>query len=798
MSFDTSKPIDFVMIWVDGNDPEWRAEKAKYDGRVVTASNSEVRYRDWDNLQYWFRAVEKYAPWVNKIHFVTWGHLPPWLDTSNPKLNIVKHTDYIPEEYLPTFSSHTIELNLHRIEGLAEQFVYFNDDTFLTAPVTPEDFFKNGKPCDTVAQDCIFFGKDSAGSFNGADITVINSHFRKKAVIKKDLRKWLNLKNSFRNVVKTILLYPWPWFPGLFYQHASNSFLKSTFETVWEKEFEALDETCSHRFRKSGDLNQWVMKFWQQAEGNFEVRSEKFAYCYHVKESNFGALCRDIPSGKHSMLCINDTAKTRNFEDKKQKLNEVFEECFPEISSFESAEYYSNLSNKSEPVQEVDPEEEKLRQQRFALLDAISYFSGVVEFAQNSKTKKLSSSRQLFVLSQLESLIRVSTPLDKLLSSQESSEFLSGLKKVVNLIDDEAIVKSSIQSSYKLFITQLKRGAAPEVSFDADDAFLGYSEENRYSLGESTIYLNGMRICDNTLYIDGNYPVYTALPKNVEITVYANGKQALCKCEEIENGLYAVGKRVQRKIGFHAEVPLFSKKGMSVNFKLKFAETQIDLKSLDFGRGVALSRNIMRTYYYSEGWNITTDGSELRAKKSGIFGRLCCELKFQAQIIRRNRRGGLKAVAVRSCIPIMRLFSLKPIYIVEGPARELSENTVGFYRIAKEFLADAKVMLVVPEGYKNDGTLSQDDAVLEKETRNYKRTLLLSRAVYVEYPPETFYNPFRKRYGYYKDILSKKPVISFYGQPEGIDAENFYSAVLKGERSQLNAADGVLNENEDE
>ena len=201
----TNKPIDFVMIWVDGNDPEWQKEKAQYDIRVVTTANSEVRYRDWDNLQYWFRAVEKFAPWVNKIHFVTWGHLPPWLDTSNPKLHIVNHKDFIPEEYLPTFSSHTIELNLHRIEGLAEQFVYFNDDTFLTAPVKPEDFFKNGKPCDTLAQDCIFFGKDSAGPYNGADVTVVNTHFSKRRSIIKNFGLWFNVKNGFRNVVRTSL-----------------------------------------------------------------------------------------------------------------------------------------------------------------------------------------------------------------------------------------------------------------------------------------------------------------------------------------------------------------------------------------------------------------------------------------------------------------------------------------------------------------------------------------------------------------------------------------------------------------
>ena len=72
-------PIDFIMIWVDGNDPEWQKEKRKYQPGDA-ADDREIRYRDWDNLQYWFRAVEKFAPWVNRIHFVTCGHLPKWLN----------------------------------------------------------------------------------------------------------------------------------------------------------------------------------------------------------------------------------------------------------------------------------------------------------------------------------------------------------------------------------------------------------------------------------------------------------------------------------------------------------------------------------------------------------------------------------------------------------------------------------------------------------------------------------------------------------------------------------------------
>ena len=117
-------PIDFVLLWVDDSDPEWKKLKDSYSGRTdYMVDNRDARYRDWDTLKYWFRGVEKFAPWVNKIYFVTCGHVPEWLNLKADKLVHIKHADYIPEEYLPTFSSHTIELNLNRIGELSEHFV---------------------------------------------------------------------------------------------------------------------------------------------------------------------------------------------------------------------------------------------------------------------------------------------------------------------------------------------------------------------------------------------------------------------------------------------------------------------------------------------------------------------------------------------------------------------------------------------------------------------------------------------------------------------------------------------------
>ena len=138
--------IDFVVPWVDSNDPEWIKSYNHY--RPEKPIQDMARFRDWGIFRYWFRAVERYAPWVNKVFLITNGKFPEWINPSCEKLVLVKHSDYIPQKYLPTFNSKTIELNLGRIDDLSEHFVYFNDDTFICAPITPDYFFKDGLPCD--------------------------------------------------------------------------------------------------------------------------------------------------------------------------------------------------------------------------------------------------------------------------------------------------------------------------------------------------------------------------------------------------------------------------------------------------------------------------------------------------------------------------------------------------------------------------------------------------------------------------------------------------------------------------
>ncbi len=322
-----------VLLWVDGNDKNWQNEKDKYDNKK---SDSTVRrYRDWDNLQYLFRGIEKYASWVNKIYFITWGHIPKWLDINNEKIVVVKHEDFIPKEYLPTFNSNVIELNLHRIKSLSEKFILLNDDFFILKNTKPEDFFVNGNPTDTYFEKVHFPHEynDFYYMMLGNILYIINKNFDKEQVYNQNTNKYINEKYKELNEYTKHSMKIKSSFVGFGVFHRPFPYLKSTFNTIWQKEEESLNKACKNKFRNSGDLGHLLCGYWQMLTGNFEPIENQSKYLY-VQEDNTENI-KEIKSGKYKYVCINDVLTDIDFEKSKNEINAVLQELFPEKSSFE-------------------------------------------------------------------------------------------------------------------------------------------------------------------------------------------------------------------------------------------------------------------------------------------------------------------------------------------------------------------------------------------------------------------------------------------------------------------------------
>lgn len=326
--------IDFVLIWVDDSDPEWQ-QSYKHYSEIEFGDARAVRFRDWGTLRYWFRGVEKFAPWVNNIFFITCGHTPEWLDLSHPKLKFIRHNEYIPSEYLPTFNSHTIELNLHRIPLLSERFVYFNDDTFIINTLQPDRFFHNDKVRDIAVLNTPQPRGEMMDYVMANNIGFVNRFFNKKEIISRNKSGWFNLDYG-KLLLRTIALYPYPAFTGLYDPHMPNPFFKSTLEKVWEMDYSTLNETCLCRFRNYRNVSQYIFRYYQLMIGRFEsINPWKTSISYlSLNDEMIDKAIEDIASQRKSLICIND-GDISNFEVAKYKLCSAFSHILPERSNFE-------------------------------------------------------------------------------------------------------------------------------------------------------------------------------------------------------------------------------------------------------------------------------------------------------------------------------------------------------------------------------------------------------------------------------------------------------------------------------
>nr|WP_315390934.1 stealth family protein [uncultured Prevotella sp.] len=336
--------IDFVVLWVDGNDLSWQDKMLSYKG--TSEQSNPTRFRDWNIFKYWFRSIERFAPWVHRVFLITDNQIPSWININYSKLKIIDHKDFIPAEYLPTFNSHTIELNIHRIEGLSEHFVVFNDDTFINAPITPEYYFKNGLPCDAPFEHiftprCYFPEVDMWGIniIEFCDTQVVNAHFNRKEVTKANPKGWYGsyLGWKYRLQAYIIRLFGRTEFQHFYSPHNERPFLKSIFEEAWKEEGQMLCNSCT-RFRENVSLNLYFMRYWQLASNKFYPENSIMQkQVVQLETSALSLLESKLFDANIKSLCVNDSSLC-DYDDymrTKPLVINLFEEKFPHKSSFE-------------------------------------------------------------------------------------------------------------------------------------------------------------------------------------------------------------------------------------------------------------------------------------------------------------------------------------------------------------------------------------------------------------------------------------------------------------------------------
>lgn len=334
-------PIDLVISWVDGEDPDWLKARARAQGKTLNFSdtlNHASRYREIGLLRYALRSVEDNLPWVRKIYLVTPGQKPHWLALNHPKLEIINQDDIIDPAFLPCFKSTTVEWFLHKIPGLSEHFIYMNDDMLFNRSLSPQDFFVDGLPKLTAIYRPIPINDFSHMVLS--TLNAVNRNFTQGSIVRKEPKKFLDLRNGkeyiynyvFRSLdilskqetIKTTYEFP----------HVALPLRKSTIEQIWEAEKEQLEATCKRTFRDYADVLIWLAMFWEIEQGTFlpqSTRETRF-----IPADNFSLLEETLKDTSVGLYCVNDSEDITDLtESMNSKLCQLMEGKYPKKSSYE-------------------------------------------------------------------------------------------------------------------------------------------------------------------------------------------------------------------------------------------------------------------------------------------------------------------------------------------------------------------------------------------------------------------------------------------------------------------------------
>lgn len=321
-------PIDLVYTWVDGSDPAWSASKAFYQRKkkLNHYQVEKIRFLNLDELRYSLRSVLKFAPFIRKIFIVTSGQEPKFLDltvinqedrrireSQDGRLVLIPHSViFRPEEQtwaLPTFNSIAIESNLHRIPGLSEYFIYFNDDVFFGRPVLKEYFVKYS------GRSAIFLRKDSPVPDRSGLVGGKHNYYYKDGL-------YLTHKYLNKHVKKR-----------------SNRMTRGHVGIVLRK---SVMEQVEAQLRKTGDWEKTLTRFRQ----NQNIKVVSLFYDYFLKDEvkmatrdprvkflqisvNHSTAYQKISKGKYHMFCLN------SLPNRDTKLMKLFNHLYPEKAPYE-------------------------------------------------------------------------------------------------------------------------------------------------------------------------------------------------------------------------------------------------------------------------------------------------------------------------------------------------------------------------------------------------------------------------------------------------------------------------------
>ena len=294
--------FDAVISYVDPSDKLWAKD---YSNATGNYNISGPRFRSWGTLRYLFKAISENMPFVDRIILLVAreSQVPIWVNTET--VRIVKHIEFIPKEFLPTFNSCTIESFMYRISDLSEHFIYFNDDMFPLNLLHVGDFFTEDVPHIKFLFDDVYSAKNMYRCQCRSGMDMITSA--------------LNLSDYTLGKLIRVSHIPCPM-------------LKFSLDKV--------GELCEDKIKKSAtmlrmkkNVNQYIYAYYHYFTNNYIDDSASFIYT--DIEDNLDSIEDIILNSSIQLACFNDSGNVNDYTNTSKNLRSIFERRFPNKCKYE-------------------------------------------------------------------------------------------------------------------------------------------------------------------------------------------------------------------------------------------------------------------------------------------------------------------------------------------------------------------------------------------------------------------------------------------------------------------------------
>lgn len=309
------RAIDAVYTWVQSDDPRWQLKKFLHGGSTaIRSADNPLRYQSRNELMYSMRSVRDFAPWIRNIFVVTDEQTPSWL-LEIDGVRVVDHKEIFPDQrYLPVFNSHAIEANLHRINGLSEHFIYFNDDMFLGRPVSPRDFFtRSGK-----------------SKIYPSPIQLIDPAVPEEKRVPTDYAGY-NMQSLF--------LREFGATPVRKMKHIPYAIRRSVMQELWDRFPEEVERTISSKLRNQTDIAfpSMLYHYYAWVTGRAETQGQgKTSYVYFdLGKANASEMVDRILADPPHFFCPNVTYHEENAPEEQAFLLERLFSLYPKPAPWE-------------------------------------------------------------------------------------------------------------------------------------------------------------------------------------------------------------------------------------------------------------------------------------------------------------------------------------------------------------------------------------------------------------------------------------------------------------------------------